>query len=364
VAPFAGQLAPLRDAGWANINHPGLAAIYPPLAQMVFAVVALVSPGFTVLALKLLFAAVDVGNVVLLRQVLRLEGVSQRRVAWYALNPACAIEFAWSGHYDSLVITAILATWIAFRRGHLHFAGAGLAAASLLRFFPALALPHLVLCRGTGPVSRLGAIAVFCLLAGLCYAPYAGAGKSLFASADVYRAKWRHNESLFAAVEMPLHGLESMRQELEKPRGGGMTGFDVWHLNRGEPVGSEVARRILEFGGLLIVLATFAVRLPFPRALYWILGYALVASPVVHPWYVLLILPFAAVYGSPAWLWLSVAVQLTYLPAAIPVSRAGDVELAVRLLEYVPFYAILALPAIGAAMARAEGIVLSFRTGR
>jgi hypothetical protein len=120
----------------------------------------------------------------------------------------------------------------------------------------------------------------------------------------------------------------------------------------------------LEFGGLLIVLATFAVRLPFPRALYWILGYALVASPVVHPWYVLLILPFAAVYGSPAWLWLSVAVQLTYLPAAIPVSRAGDVELAVRLLEYVPFYAILALPAIGAAMARAEGIVLSFRTGR
>jgi len=57
LAPDAPESQLLRTPWWDLINHPGTSAIYPPLAQLLFRFVAMVST--SVLAFKLLVVSAD-----------------------------------------------------------------------------------------------------------------------------------------------------------------------------------------------------------------------------------------------------------------------------------------------------------------
>jgi hypothetical protein len=69
-------------------------------------------------------------------------------------------------------------------------------------------------------------------------------------------------------------------------------------------------------------------------------AYLLLVPTSMHPWYVMWIVPFLAVTRSPAWLYFSGAVTLSYLkyvvePAPFPWWAWAA--------EYVPFYALLSI---------------------
>jgi hypothetical protein len=93
---------------------------------------------------------------------------------------------------------------------------------------------------------------------------------------------------------------------------------------------------------LLVVLMVAASRArTLEGALVTSLGALLVASPTLHPWYLLWVLPFAAARKEPGFLFLSFSVPVSYsllYPLGVP--RA-----AVLLFEYVPFAALLAFSA-------------------
>lgn len=59
----------------------------------------------------------------------------------------------------------------------------------------------------------------------------------------------------------------------------------------------------------------------------------------LHPWYVILVIPFLAFYPSPAWLIFSCTVTLSYLKY---VSARGIMPTWVLLAEYLPLFALLA----------------------
>ena len=68
-------------------------------------------------------------------------------------------------------------------------------------------------------------------------------------------------------------------------------------------------------------------------------AYLLLAPTAMHPWYAVWIVPFLTVRPSPAFLWLTGALVLSYLkyvwePAGLP--------LWARALEYLPLYGLLA----------------------
>src|SRR5512142_300190 len=101
----------------------------------------------------------------------------------------------------------------------------------------------------------------------------------------------------------------------------------------------ELFARLLLAAALGVGLLTIAVRVADPvRAAGASLGLFLLLSPVVHPWYVLWVLPFAALYRSPAFLYLAAAVPFGYalLHPVAPFS-AG----LVLALEYAPFAFLL-----------------------
>ena len=86
-------------------------------------------------------------------------------------------------------------------------------------------------------------------------------------------------------------------------------------------------------------LAAIAIRIPDPvRATGASIGLLLLVSPVLHPWYLLWALPFAALSRSASFLYLSASVPLAY---GLLYRTAYLSSPVILLLEYVPFSALL-----------------------
>jgi hypothetical protein len=105
-APNAPELTALRTSWWPLINHPDVSAIYPPLTQLGFRLLAAISP--SVLLFKLAFVIPD----------LWVSGLLCRRfgnaaATLYAWNPVVIYSFAGGGHYDSWFILPLVAAWLA-----------------------------------------------------------------------------------------------------------------------------------------------------------------------------------------------------------------------------------------------------------
>ena len=76
--------------------------------------------------------------------------------------------------------------------------------------------------------------------------------------------------------------------------------------------------------------------------LYLALGTLLVVLPTLHPWYLLLIIPFMVFFPSRPWLFLSAAMVLTFPVLAVEHNTGVFQEIyAVKPLIYLPFAALL-----------------------
>lgn len=300
--PSAPELAPLRTPWHALINHPEVPTIYPPVAQYAFLAIALL--GGTVLLAKLLWLAFDLATALLLHRIARAGGRNPTLVEFlYLASPLLIVETAWSAHLESLGLFAL--TLLLFLAGRPVATGAAAALAALTKFAPAAALPPLVRSGG----ARLAAS--FTVTAVLLYAPYLSAGAKLWTGLGAYLRHWRFNDGLFALAAAVLPSLDA----------------------------AKLACAVVLAG--VIAGATLA-GLSAERALLWILGAGLVLSPTVHPWYVLWLLPIAALRQSRPWLLLSGLVFLAYWGHA-EYGRTGlwPHPLWARLAIWAPFLLLL-----------------------
>ncbi|MBE7159575.1 MAG: hypothetical protein INR62_14290, partial [Rhodospirillales bacterium] len=96
LAPDSMALAGWRDADWERISHRDVPAIYPPLAEGVFAVMAW--GGNSVFGYKGLFAIADLGVCAVLRRMLASEGTPPEEAAWYAWSPLAVYVSAGAAH--------------------------------------------------------------------------------------------------------------------------------------------------------------------------------------------------------------------------------------------------------------------------
>ncbi|MGD1906973.1 MAG: glycosyltransferase family 2 protein [Leptolyngbyaceae cyanobacterium] len=109
--PNAETLIPLRTEWWSQINHPDVSAIYPPVAQFGFRLLAHLTP--SVLLFKAAFTAADLGICWLLSR--RFGYLATLLYAW---NPLVIYSFAGGGHYDSWFLLPLVAAWLWFERPH------------------------------------------------------------------------------------------------------------------------------------------------------------------------------------------------------------------------------------------------------
>lgn len=72
-------------------------------------------------------------------------------------------------------------------------------------------------------------------------------------------------------------------------------------------------------------------------------AYLLLVPTAMHPWYVIWVVPFLCVRPSPAWLWFSGAVTLSYVAYVV---APAPLPWWAWLLEYGPLYALLTACAV------------------
>lgn len=297
AGPNHPSLAPLRDREiHPRINHPELAAIYPPLAIAGFALVAAVSP--TVLAMKAWVVLHDLALVLLLIAWARRHGVGAQAVIAYAWNPLVVVEYAGSGHHDPTAIVWLVAAlhW-ADRRPAL--SALALATAVLTRLAPLAALPFLML-RWSWRVRAL-ALAPLALGLGWFWSRTRGADSGLGA----YWRTWSNNELAFLGLER-LTGDPMTARWVAVALVGALVALLAWR--RYDPVAAT--RTTMRAGFLL--------------------------APVAHPWYLGWVLAFEPMAKASApWLLLSLTAVLSYGVLVPPAEgSAFHLPVAWRWVEY------------------------------
>jgi alpha-1,6-mannosyltransferase len=179
--PADPALEALRDnVVYPHINRATYArTVYPPMAEAVFAAVGMVWSSVT--GMKLAAVGSEMVALCALIGLLRFAGLPPARVLIYAWNPLAIWAFAGSGHVDAFAV-GLLALALLFRARNWHgVAGAILAAATLVKFFPAVvAAAFLRQGRFWRPVlAGAGVVAVL-------YAAYLTAGRDVLGFLPAY----------------------------------------------------------------------------------------------------------------------------------------------------------------------------------
>jgi hypothetical protein len=304
-------LAHLRDAEWERVAGREIPTVYPPLIQLVFRATYRILPG--TIAFKLPFVLADLLLVGILAGWIRATAGRNYLLALYAWNPLVVVEFAASGHYDSLATAATVAACLLIIKGRGTLSTLLLAAAAMIKAFPFLLFP-LWLRRAGWPRTQHGWILLFAAATViLAFAlPYADALPVFLASMSRYTAHWSNNASLAALLEWFSHS-----REMAVGLGAGIvTGLSLWLAAR---------------------------NVDSVRAAYLLFGSTLLLSTNAFSWYFSWIIPFLCFFPNPAWLLLTVLQFLSY-HVLIPYQASGTwrFEPGYLFLTYAPFFLVLA----------------------
>ena len=169
--PEAEALAALRDTAiYPQIIRPVLTTIYPPAAQMFFALITTMVPE-SIRGMKAFMVLFDLVTIGVLIRLLKTNGSDPERVVLYAWSPLVVFEFAGSGHVDALMLPFLLLALQARLAARPGSAGVLLGLATLIKLYPAVLFPALYSRRERRFPLGFGAALV------LGYLPYvAGAG--------------------------------------------------------------------------------------------------------------------------------------------------------------------------------------------
>ena len=270
-----------------KINYPDIATVYGPICQWLFALGYLIAPG-EIWPLQFFAALADIGILLLLRSIWR-----HNALLLYAWSPLLVKEFSFTAHPD---IFAVLLVMLALRFRHFGsgvFTGIFLALAVGTKIFALLLVPFLLLRWGDPKRSGI-AVAAF-LLALLSITFWFGSfsiwmPEGLRVMAD----SWLFNAPLYILL-IPIASFQSIKLLL-------LALFFIfaagllyqWHTSTSPEAGRITGLEAHPLQGDLLY------------------GMFLLCIPVLNPWYLIWVLPFAVLRPS-RWAWTaSIALLLSY----------------------------------------------------
>jgi hypothetical protein len=292
----------LKDQYYERMHQKEFRSPYPPAAEDLFRLIALLYPNL--LLCKLAILSFDLLVIECVRRLLRRTGLSPATLLIYAWHPLPVIEFASGAHMDIMGIGLMMLTLLLMEYNQRSAAGISFTAAILVKILPVFALPWLW--RKGGWRFVLVAVLTGVVFVLQFYTPDLRILKGLL----VYYEIWRYNDSMF--------GL-----------------FYYWFGT------AEQARNISMYFMWLVAAWCFASGYPIYRSIFVTFAAVLLFSPVVHPWYVCWVIPFLALHPNRTWIfwtgWVAVSYLIRYL---FPDGNWQEV-LWLKLLIYVPLYSLL-----------------------
>jgi alpha-1,6-mannosyltransferase len=310
--PADDELAFLRDeAAYPHINRGDYAhTLYPPAAQAIFALAAIVTPG--VFGMKVMIAAFDAIAIVVLILLLRVVGRDPSELLIYAWLPLPVWEFAGNAHIDGVAAGLLALALLIAVRGHSVWSGIVLAAATLTKFLPAVVLPAFWRPRDWRLAIAFGVTLV------AFYLPYASVGWKAFGFLSGYFSEEGFDSGQGIFLLKLLGSVITLPEWASK----------VYALLVLATLGALAMR--FAFSGPLPAASGTRVLLQAHQAV--ILGAVLLIALSPHyPWYFGWLAPLACLAPLPSVLWMLAAAPLlahgsfeylavpgaVYIPAAI-----------------------------------------------
>ncbi len=264
------HLTPLLD----GINNPDLPTVYGPLTEIAFLAAYLVAPG-ELWPLKLLLLVCDVAVLAIFWR----RAVGPRACLLWFWCPLLIHEGAFNAHPESIGLLLLAAALSAAAAGRLGRVPVYAALACGTRLFAILLAPFLLAIR-----RRASDLLLFTATLLALYVPFLLQGSSESISVAAMAGGWEFNSSGYALIAMvfgPVHG--------RLVAGGLFAAVYVW------------------------MLAVYVRRVSQPPPGDWIYGLLFLFSPVVNPWYLVWLLPFA-VFRPTCWAWTALCtVSLSYV---------------------------------------------------
>jgi hypothetical protein len=327
--PDAPELETLRDKRvWTHINRKNVVTVYPPAAELVFALLWRIRPD----SVRWFQTAVALGALLaggLLVGLLREVGRSAARVLIYLWSPLLVFETAHAAHVDGLVLPLLVGAWWARVRERDALVGVLLGVATAIKIYPAILLP--ALWRPRHSRGRWQLPLAFISTVAACYLPYiVVSGKNVIGYLPNYFQE-RFNMGLAGELVPRFVRL----------------GVDPHH-------GMFVLT-----AGILIILGVWMVLRPANdgvdavRRSVWLIGAFTILTQNLFSWYMLWLLPLIAIFLQPgrllglradAWTgwWLFcglVALSYTFFIDWKPVRAA-------LWAQFLPLYGFLILSAV------------------
>lgn len=311
-APEAGQLKTLRDDTiYPKINRKEYPSVYPAGAQLFFRLFHFLV-GDSILGFKASLVFIELLSMSVIVLTLRAYGFEDARVFIYAWNPLVIFETGFGGHVDGLtVFLTVLAFYLAAKKKKIP-AVAALAFSGATKLYPVLLLPTL-LNRG----ERIRGTIAFLVFFFLLYLPFFTVGDKVIGFLPNYFTSPYESFNL---------GLKYLIMDL-------FPGLDYIVI-------SKVFILTLMAAGMVVFFKEKR-NLQVMRYAYVLIGLLFVLMPTaLHPWYVIILVPFLCFFASVAWLIFTCMITVSYIYYA---PSMGILPVWVSLLEYLPLFVILAL---------------------
>lgn len=304
--PEGQELSALRDVGYERINHKNVRTPYPPFAEVLFHVLAKISPGLFTFKTGFLFF--ELLLIFMIYKLLLLENLPTSYLLIYAWHPLPIVEFAGSAHMDIVAISLFVTSYWFVYRSRGVAGGAVLAAAIFTKYIPMVSIPWLWKKGGWRLFLTMGIFSV--ILIARYYTPDLVVLKGIFA----FYQKWWFNDSMFSILHKWMGGAEPARI----------------------------------FGGAAVLCTTifcYFKHFSLYRSFLIIYGTVILFSPVVHPWYVCWMIPFFVFHRNWAWLFFSGWIVWSYLIRYLFPDGVWGHVLWLKLLVYVPLFLLLLISA-------------------
>jgi hypothetical protein len=297
-----------------HVNHPELVTIYPPAAQLVFALGSFFSG--SVIGIKTALVVMDIVTCILMLRFLSVMRLPAWRAVLYAWHPLPVIEIAGSGHIDSAGILFLLCCLMVAVSGtqspepplqskgplpsplkkNILFMSAGVvfASAVFVKLFPIIFLPALIIFIPKQKSLIFLAGFLSCILGlALLFLPDL---YKIFDTLSVYLQNWEFSSFAFRMLREMTSSGNSARLLLIAVFLATLCFFSFSLFYR---------RRTYEgTSGNPSVL--------FIKTMYGIAFFYLLLTPTLHPWYALYLVCLFPFFAEPGGLILSWSVFLSY----------------------------------------------------
>lgn len=256
-----------------GLNSPEYFTVYPPLNQVIFFISTLFSPGsitWSIVILRVIMIAFELGNISLIRKLLRHYKLPQACGLIYVLNPLVIFELTGNLHFEGIMVYFLLMAIWQYEQGKLHKSAIFFGLSVATKFLPLIFLPLLLRKIGFKKTMIYGLLVAATL--SITFLPLINTAHvwAIKDSMELYFQKFEFNGSIYYLARW--YGFETEGHNIIAKSGKWMMYATV---------------------GSIILYALVGKKRDWPRQMVWVWTLYLLFATTVHPWYVVPLLAVA-----------------------------------------------------------------------